>query len=61
MADGIRVNNDELRTTRELMREANPLVDLLEAGELEKVVITRKGKIVAIMLTPDGYGELCGE
>jgi hypothetical protein len=50
--------NAELYTVREAMRELNRLLAKLDAGELEKVVLTRGGKMVGVVLTVDAYVEL---
>lgn len=52
------VRNEELRTTREAMREMNALLDQLEAGDIEKIVLTRRGKISGVLLSPTHYDEL---
>jgi len=53
------VRNEELRTTRELAREVNPILDSLSSGELAKVVVTdRSGKMRAVMVTPEEYDNL---
>jgi len=53
------VRNEELRTTRELAREVNPILDSLSSGELAKVVVTdRSGKMRAVMITPEEYDDL---
>lgn len=46
----IAVANEELVTVRDAMRELNRIVDALEAGEQEKAVLTRKGKMVAVVV-----------
>ncbi len=57
MAD-IPVNNEELRTNREVVRELGALLRQLELGHLEKIVIMNRGKIGGIIVTPDHYAKL---
>lgn len=49
MADHIQVSNEELRSVRDTGRELGRLIESLERGDLEKVVITRHGKMVAVL------------
>lgn len=44
---GIRVRNEELVTARDAMRGLNQMVERLQAGEVEKFVLMRRGKMVA--------------
>ena len=57
----ITVSNDELRTTREVARELNATLDLLDSGSVEKIVLTSKGRIVGVLLAPYRYSELTRE
>jgi hypothetical protein len=54
----LRVANDELATVREAMRELNRLVDALESGELEKVVLTQRNRMRAVVLSVERFSEL---
>jgi PHD/YefM family antitoxin component YafN of YafNO toxin-antitoxin module len=54
----VRVSNEELATVREAMRELNRLIAQLEAGELEKVVLTQKSQMRAVLITVERYSEL---
>ncbi len=54
----IDVANDELHTVRDAMRALNRMVDDLESGEREKIVLTRHGKMVAVVLPLDVYAAL---
>jgi PHD/YefM family antitoxin component YafN of YafNO toxin-antitoxin module len=58
MTDGVRVSNQELATVREAMRELNRLLAQLEAGELEKVVLTQRNQMRAVLITVERYSEL---
>lgn len=53
------VHNNELRTTRELAREVNSILDALSARDVDKVVVTQGGKFKAVIITPDHYDNLC--
>ena len=54
----LRVTNAELATVREAMRELHRLLDQLEQGDLEKVVLTQRNQLRAVLLTLDRYTEL---
>lgn len=56
----VSVENAELRTVREAMREMNRLVAALDAGDLDKVVLTTHGRMRAVVLTVDEYARLKG-
>jgi hypothetical protein len=58
MSDSVRVSNQELATVREAMRELNRLLAQLEAGELEKVVLTQRNQMRAVLITVERYSEL---
>ena len=58
MTNGVRVSNQELATVREAMRELNRLLEQLEAGKLEKVVLTQKNQMRAVLITVERYSEL---
>jgi PHD/YefM family antitoxin component YafN of YafNO toxin-antitoxin module len=54
----VRVTNAELATVREAMRELHRLLDQLEQGELNKVVLTQRNQMRAVLLTLERYAEL---
>ena len=54
----LRVSNEELATVREAMRELGRLLDQLEEGELEKVVLTQRNQMRAVLITVERYSEL---
>ena len=54
----VRVTNAELATVREAMRELHHLLDQLEQGELDKVVLTQRNQMRAVLLTFERYAEL---
>lgn len=57
-ADSLRVSNPELATVRDAMRQLNRLLDRLDAGELEKIVLTQRNQMRAVILTPERYSQL---
>ena len=57
-AKSVRVTNAELATVREAMRELHRLLDQLEQGELDKVVLTQRNQMRAVLLTLEQYAEL---
>ena len=58
LTNGVRVSNQELATVRGAMRELNRLLAQLEAGELEKVVLTQKNQMRAVLISVERYSEL---
>lgn len=59
-ARSVRVTNAELATVREAMRELHRLLDQLEQGDLDKVVLTQRNQMRAVLLTLERYTELEG-
>jgi PHD/YefM family antitoxin component YafN of YafNO toxin-antitoxin module len=57
-AQSVRVSNQELATVREAMRELHRLLASLEHGELEKVVLTQRNQMRAVLITLKRYNEL---
>ena len=57
-AQSVRVSNQELATVREAMRELSRLLAQLQAGELEKVVLTQRNQMRAVLITLERYSEL---
>lgn len=55
---GVRVSNQELTTVREAMRELSRLLAQLDAGELEKVVLTQRNQMRAVLITLERYAQL---
>jgi hypothetical protein len=61
MADheaAVRVANAELTTVREAMPELNRLVAALERGELEKVMLTQRNRMGAVVVSLERFSEL---
>jgi len=56
--ESLRVSNDELVTVREAMRELNRMVEALERDELEKVVLTQRNRMRAVVLSLERYSKL---
>jgi PHD/YefM family antitoxin component YafN of YafNO toxin-antitoxin module len=54
----MRVRNDELCTVREAMRELNRLLPQLEQGALEKLVLTQRNQMRAVIVSAERYSEL---
>jgi hypothetical protein len=56
--DSLRVCNAELASVREAMRDLGRLLAQLQGGELEKVVLTQKNQMRAVLVTVERYAEL---
>jgi PHD/YefM family antitoxin component YafN of YafNO toxin-antitoxin module len=54
----VRVSNQELATVREAMRELNRLLVQLERGDLEKVVLTQRNQMRAVLISIERYAQL---
>ena len=54
----LRVRNEELLTVRTAMRELNRLLDRLDEEELEKLVLTHRNRLRAVVLSADRYARL---
>jgi PHD/YefM family antitoxin component YafN of YafNO toxin-antitoxin module len=54
----VRVSNAELATVREAMRELHRLLAQLDRGELEKVVLTQRNQMRAVLITLERYNQL---
>jgi hypothetical protein len=54
----IRVRTDELRTVREAMRDFGSLLTELEEGELEKLVLTQRNRMRAVVVSVERWSEL---
>jgi PHD/YefM family antitoxin component YafN of YafNO toxin-antitoxin module len=54
----LRVSNDELATVREAMRDIGQLLDRLARGEVDKIVLTQRNQMRAVLITPERYSEL---
>jgi len=54
----LQISNHELATVREAMRELPHLLAALEHGQLEKIVLTQKNQMRAVLITLDRYSQL---
>jgi len=54
----VRVSNPELATVREAMRELHRLLAQLDRGDVEKVVLTQRNQMRAVLITLERYSEL---
>jgi hypothetical protein len=54
----IRIRTDELRTVREAMRDLGSLIAELEAGEVEKLVLTQRNRIRAVVVSIERWSEV---
>jgi hypothetical protein len=59
-AHSVTINNAELATVREAMRELGRLLDQLDDGTLEKVVLTQRNQMRAVLISVERYAELEG-
>lgn len=55
---GVRVANSELATVREATRDMSRLLDALDAREVDKVVLTQRNQMRAVLITVERYAEL---
>ena len=54
----VRVSNDELYTVRDAMRGLNRLVDRLEQGETDKIVLTQHNRMRAVVVSLDAFSAM---
>ena len=54
----VEVSNEELHTIRDAMRELHRMVEALGTGELEKVVLTHRNQMRAVVVSVDEYARL---
>ena len=52
-----RIRTDELRTVREAMRDFGSLLAKLEEGEVEKLVLTQRNRIRAVVVSVERWSE----
>lgn len=61
MADGapsLRIRTDELRTVREAMRDFGSLLTELEDGAVEKLVLTQRNRVRAVVVSVERWSQL---
>jgi arginine/ornithine N-succinyltransferase beta subunit len=54
----IRIRTDELRTVREAMRDFGSLITELEEGDVEKLVLTQRNRIRAVVVSVERWSEV---
>jgi PHD/YefM family antitoxin component YafN of YafNO toxin-antitoxin module len=57
-APSIRIRTDELRTVREAMRDFGSLLTELEEGEVEKLVLTQRNRVRAVVVSVERWSQL---
>jgi hypothetical protein len=54
----LRIRTDELRTVREAMRDLGSLLSELEEGEVEKLVLTQRNRMRAVLVSVERWSEV---
>jgi PHD/YefM family antitoxin component YafN of YafNO toxin-antitoxin module len=54
----LRIRTDELRTVREAMRDFGSLLTELEEGEVEKLVLTQRNRVRAVVVSVERWSQL---
>lgn len=54
----LRIRTDELRTVREAMRDLGSLLTELEDGEVEKLVLTQRNRMRAVVVSIERWSEV---
>lgn len=54
----IRIRADELRTVREAMRDFGSMLTELEDGEIEKLVLTQRNRMRAVVISLERWSAL---
>ena len=54
----LRVRNDEFRTVREAMRDFGSMLTELEDGDVEKLVITQRNRMRAVVVSVERWSQL---
>jgi PHD/YefM family antitoxin component YafN of YafNO toxin-antitoxin module len=57
-APSLRIRTDELRTVREAMRDFGSLLTELEGGEVEKLVLTQRNRVRAVVVSVERWSQL---
>ena len=61
MADhvpSLRIRTEDLRTVREAMRDFGSLLTELEEGEVEKLVLTQRNRVRAVVVSVERWSQL---
>lgn len=54
----IRIRSDELRTVREAMRDLGSMLTELEDGEVEKLVLTQRNRMRAVVVSLEHWSKV---
>lgn len=54
----LRIRADELRTVREAMRDFGTMLTELEDGDVEKLVLTQRNRMRAVVVSVERWSEL---
>jgi arginine/ornithine N-succinyltransferase beta subunit len=54
----LRIRTDELRTVREAMRDLGSLLTELEGGEVEKLVLTQRNRMRAVVISVERWSQV---
>jgi PHD/YefM family antitoxin component YafN of YafNO toxin-antitoxin module len=54
----IRIRPDELRTVREAMRDLGSMLTALEDGEVEKLVLTQRNRMRAVVVSLEQWSKV---
>ncbi|WP_249021346.1 type II toxin-antitoxin system Phd/YefM family antitoxin [Conexibacter sp. S30A1] len=54
----IRIRPDELRTVREAMRDLGSMLTALEDGEVEKLVLTQRNRMRAVVVSLEQWSRV---
>jgi PHD/YefM family antitoxin component YafN of YafNO toxin-antitoxin module len=57
-APSLRIRTDELRTVREAMRDFGSLLTELEEGEVEKLVLTQRNRVRAVVVSVERWSQM---
>jgi hypothetical protein len=57
-AHSLRIRTDELRTVREAMRDFGTLLTELEGGDVEKLVLTQRNRVRAVVVSVERWSEM---
>jgi hypothetical protein len=54
----VEVSNVELHTVRDAMRELHRMIDALDRGEMQKIVLTHRNQMRAVVVSVEEYARL---
>jgi len=57
-APSLRIRTDELRTVREAMRDFGTMLTELEEGQVEKLVLTQRNRVRAVVVSVERWSAL---